>query len=237
MPESPYLDQVRQMVRDFKTATQQRKTAGESAQQTYQAECEAAEAEFQEQRAEADRQFAQTTAATQNAFNAIKRVDIQPTASKLAFQPPALTDCDPAAEFARSVTRTTEIARKIQDDVRELARVREELRRRRQMLAIAAAIAVVMLVWGIPRAWQAWQAHSHYAAARKALEAKGWGKARNELNQVFAIDKNYKDAQTLFKETYYRPAVIALEAKQWEKARSEAEKLNGIDKNYVVGSI
>jgi len=49
MPESQYIQYVRQMISDFKAADQQRKTAEEQAQQNYRAKCEAAEAELRRQ--------------------------------------------------------------------------------------------------------------------------------------------------------------------------------------------
>jgi formylglycine-generating enzyme required for sulfatase activity len=233
MTESQYLQHVRQMVRDFNAAEQQRKTAEERAQQTYRAETEAAKAELRRQqqilntskveakmrqrtaqqaadatleniREDAASKFSNAKEAQKKALRALARVNLQFNTSNISFQKPSTVNLNPLTELAKAATIATETAGKIQQEIWDLERLRRDaadIRALRQKLLFVVGIAVLILVFingsMINRAWRASQAKPHYLAAVSAITAKDWEKARDELNQVLAIDQNYKDARNL----------------------------------------
>ena len=71
-----------------------------------------------------------------------------------------------------------------------------------------------------------------YHSASESLNSGYWEQARNTLQQLFSLDNNYKDAQTLLRETYYRPAIAALNAGNWSEARNQFAELVRMDANY-----
>lgn len=73
---------------------------------------------------------------------------------------------------------------------------------------------------------------SLYLVAVGSLQTGKWQEARNSLQELSALDGNYKDAQTLMRETFYRPAKQSITNRDWGHAEEELEALMGFDSNY-----
>jgi serine/threonine protein kinase/tetratricopeptide (TPR) repeat protein len=73
---------------------------------------------------------------------------------------------------------------------------------------------------------------NHYQAGVTALEQQDWTLARREFLQVLALQNDYKDAETLLKESYYRAGTAALEQEDWPRARQEFTQVLTYQRDY-----
>jgi serine/threonine protein kinase/sugar lactone lactonase YvrE/tetratricopeptide (TPR) repeat protein len=85
-------------------------------------------------------------------------------------------------------------------------------------------VCLVAGLWG----YYDYTARQHYELGTAALASEDWDIARAELAQI----PDYRDADTLLKESYYHPARAALEAGQWERARRDLNALLALDPDY-----
>lgn len=92
---------------------------------------------------------------------------------------------------------------------------------------------------------------SYYNRTEDLLSKSLWDEARNETILLLRLiannesielqDVNYRDVQSLIRNTYYEPAIIALEREQWEESRnyfnnlfSLIESLTGVPANQAA---
>jgi tetratricopeptide (TPR) repeat protein len=243
MPEPELIQRQRELLRAFRQATARRAEAEAEAVARRQAEREAADAALNQARQTAAAQLAEAHKAQEEAQAALSQASLQGLLEQTSPSPPAPTPgADPAQELARCVSiavgavggSLTSFG--IPDAIAELQRWREAQARRHRRLAIATAVAVVilMVICGATANFLdwTWRTAQLYRSAVASLEAGQWEQARADLQQLLAIDSNYKDAQTLLRESYYQPAIAALEAGQWDKAQADLQQLVSIDNNY-----
>ncbi|MBC7264336.1 MAG: hypothetical protein H5T64_08240 [Chloroflexi bacterium] len=182
-------------------------------------------------------QLAEVRKAQEEAQAALDQADLQDLWEQARPSPPtASPDADPAQELARCVSTATDAPKAIQAGIEALRRWRLRAAVRRRLLITSAAVvlvflAVVCAVAGY-RTYRELQMARLYHSAVTALEVGEWDKARAGLNQLIAMNSNYKDAQTLLRESYYREAVAALEASEWEKAAKAIIQLCKLEPAY-----
>lgn len=249
MSEPDLIQRQREILRTCRQATTQRAKAEADVEARRKAEREAADTALNQARHTAAAQLAQAQKAQEQAQTTLPQAGLQRLLEETRPAPPtAHSGANSVQELARSVLVATEATKSTQLGVEALQQWRRAAASRRRLLtaltAVALFIAVVALLvltvvgfLGYQRSQMAQQKERLYRSAVTALEAGQWEKARADLQQLASRDSNYKDAQTLLRESYYRSASAALEAKQWEKARAELQTLASIDSNYKDSKI
>ena len=207
MSEPDLVQRQREILRAFRQATAQRAQAEEGAESRRQAERQQADAALSQARESAAGQLAEVQRAREEAEDILAEVDLEhlledskPTSSV------AGPDADPVVELARSVSVAAQVPENLDTGVEALEAWWEARTKRRRLLVGLALFVVTVVVLLGYRGYQRWQRERLYRPALVALEAGQWEASRERLQQLFLLDRNYKDAQTLFMESYYRPA-------------------------------
>lgn len=139
---------------------------------------------------------------------------------------------DPSSRLTAGVTLARSASEDLQKGVAELKRRRAHAEQARQLIIAGVVCALLLTVaggwWGV----QAWTTEQLYQSATNALEAGEWDAARSNLLQLQSREANYKDSNTLLRETYYGPAVQYLASGQPDRSRRELEALAKLDPGY-----
>ena len=214
----------------------QRAKAEADAEARRKTEQEAADAALDQTRKITAAQLAEARQARESAQAALAQAGLQHLLEQTRPSPAtARAGADPAQELARCVSVATVAPPppwSIQARIETLQRWRKAAALRRGLLTAFAVVGILFVAAAGFLVHRAWRIERTYRAAVAALDAGEWEKAQAELQQLISLDSNYKDAQTLLRESYYRPAVAALEAGEWEMARADLEQLGSIDGNY-----
>ncbi|MBI5300587.1 MAG: tetratricopeptide repeat protein [Chloroflexi bacterium] len=101
------------------------------------------------------------------------------------------------------------------------------------IVVLAFLFLISIAVFQIYQRWQLEQQKQElYQSAVVALSSEQWENAQNILGRLISIDSNYRDAQSLLRESYYRSAMAHMKIKEWEKAQAELQTLIKLDTNY-----
>ncbi len=239
MSESPYLEQIRQLIQQFHTIDQQRKAREETARQAYRKECQTAEAEFKEQQQlyetareaaksrydvayeglqgqvkqryeEAAQQLEQVKKAERRLHNAAERAGIAPEENDISFTPPSDNHAEPSEEFEACIASAAEMVRKLDHNIHELLRIREKRSR-----DIQQQHKIVL------------QQQQRQRQRRKILMAVLAGVLVLAIGTAGVILHRTRTLQS-----HYDHALTALEAQDWERARQELSQLFDLDNDY-----
>jgi tetratricopeptide (TPR) repeat protein len=231
------------LLRSLRQANVQRTSAESDAESRCKADREATDSALSLARQSANGQLAEAHKIQEQAETALAQAGLQHLLGQTRLDVPiSQSDADPAQELVRSVDAANAAIQEgrnrssLQTDIEAWQKWQETIRsRRRIMTSIAATTLLFILGVAVVLGYQMWRNNrleSLYQTTAQALNAGEWERARTTLQELFSIDNNYKDTQTLLRESYYRPAATALETEQWEKARSELQTLISMDSDY-----
>lgn len=237
MAEPEIIQKQRGILRDFRRAGPQRAQAETTAENRRKTELAEAETSYEKMRLYANEMLERADKAVEEAKRSTATVKLHYLFDETKPTPPVSSlEGDPERALTINVEAIEKTSKEVQSSVLELETWRAQKLARRRLLLGLGAIAFVILAIAGSFAFQAWQRNneleSRYQGALVALEKQEWDTARSELYKLIQLEQNYKDSQTLLRETWYGSAGQALQTGQWEKARSDLQALKNLDSNY-----